>query len=108
MLGSHRGSWVSERGQTKIRTSWRIVGEDHERKLSHQLCRMEISDRGRKLMLQEKHTMRLWFFEDIKGLVQRSGVFRLDGVYDDKGRSIPKGTRITGELGNLYYVLVSV
>mgnify|MGYP001093532569 CR=1 FL=1 len=108
MLGSHRGAWVSERGGTRIRTSWRTVGEDHERKLSHQLCRMKISDHGRELMIQEKHTMRLWLFEDIRELVQRSGVFRLGGIYDEKGRTIPKSTRITGELGNLHYVLVSI
>lgn len=38
--------WSMERDGTRVATRWSIEREDHGLKLSHQLCRMQVDDRG--------------------------------------------------------------
>jgi SAM-dependent methyltransferase len=103
--GEMDDDWVFERDGIKIRTRWDIEREDHQNKLSHQLCTMDIDDHGRRFLLQDRHAIRLWLFEDLKYLIQRSGRFKLEEIYDKHNKPLPPGTRISGELGNLIYIL---
>jgi SAM-dependent methyltransferase len=103
--GPSGGTWEMERDGVTIRTTWDIEREDNDAKLSHQICEMEIDDHGEKRMLIDRHVLRLWFYDDIKELVRRSGALELAAVYGERFDPIPLDTEITGEMGNLYYIL---
>ena len=96
--------WVIDREGTSVKTTWRIINEDKDRKLSHQLCRMDISDHGKKRVLEEKHVMRLWLYRDIQDFAQDAGLI-VAAIYDERGKAVPTNSQISGELGNLYFVL---
>ncbi len=101
--------WVQEQRGLRVRTVWSVRREDRRRKLSFQTCSMDITERGRRLRIRDRHVLRLWTSEDIRDLIRRSGVFQLAGIYDGKGRRRPhSGSRITGEMGNCYYVLCAL
>jgi SAM-dependent methyltransferase len=105
-LDPHQGEgWVMEREGIRVNTTWEIERQDRQHKLSHQLCRMTVEDHGKRRALEDRHTLRLWFFEDLSSLIQRSGKFRLAAIYDQAHRQVPLDSHISGELGNLYWVL---
>lgn len=56
-------------------------------------------------MFEEKHDLRLWFFEDFERMVQEAG-FKIKAIYNQNYNLILNNDHITGELGALYYVLV--
>ena len=97
--------WIIEKDGIRVRTIWDIEKEDRQKKLSYQVCKMEIDDHGKHLMLEDHHTLRLWLFEDLKNLIHESTKFKLEAIYDEKHKQIPLNSHISGELGNLYYVL---
>ena len=66
---------------------------------------MVITENGKTFVLEDRHELRLWFFEDLKNLIRESGKFRLEAIYNEKHNQITFDTHINGELGNLYYVL---
>jgi len=101
----HTEGWTLERDGISVKTTWNIDRQDRGRKRSHQACRLEIDDHGRHMVLEERHTLRLWFLDDLRQLVEASGRFRLEAIYDEKGDGVPLNARITGESGNHYYVL---
>ena len=101
-------TWTTERDGISVTTTWGVEREDREARLSHQLCRMEIDNHGRAMTLVEPHVMRLWFYEEFRDLVGESGTLELKAVYSEKFNKIPLDSQITGELGNLYYVLKAV
>jgi SAM-dependent methyltransferase len=98
-------SWVMARDGIRVRTTWTIEREDREAKLCHQLCEMEIDDRGRRLELVDRHVLRLWLYDDLRSLVERSGALALVAVYSEDFRPLPLDGHKSGEMGNLYYVL---
>lgn len=100
-------SWVMERGGVRVRTTWTIEREDPEAKLSHQLWTMEIEDHGSRLVLVDRHVLRLWIYDDFRELVERSGSLHLIAVYSEDFRPLPIDSHISGELGNLYYILAA-
>jgi len=100
-------SWEMERDGVRVKTTWTIESEDRVTRRSHQLCTMEIDDRGEKRVLVDRHTLRLWVYEEFRELIQRSGTLKLAAIYaEGKGRkSVPLDGHINGEMGNLYYIL---
>lgn len=88
-----------------MKTIWDIEKEDKQNKISYQVCKMEITEDGKTFVLEDRHKLRLWFFEDLKNLIRESGKFRLEAIYNEKHNQIFLETHINGELGNLYYVL---
>jgi SAM-dependent methyltransferase len=103
--GLDHNSWVMERDGVSVRTTWSIEREDRAAKLSHQLCATEIDDRGERSVLVDRHVLRLWHYNDLRGLVARSGSLRLVAVYSEDFRTLPLEGHKSGEMGNLYYVL---
>jgi SAM-dependent methyltransferase len=101
-------TWTMERDGISVTTTWGVVREDRDTRLSHQLCRMEICDHGRAVTLVEPHVLRLWFYEEFRDLVARSGTLELKAIYSEKFDEIPLDSHITGEMGNLYYVLKAI
>jgi SAM-dependent methyltransferase len=100
-------SWLVERGGLKIRATWGIESEDRLARRSHQVCTMEIEENGTRSVLVERHTLRLWVYEEFLELIARSRAFELAAIYDESavhGR-VPLESHINGEMGNLYYVL---
>jgi hypothetical protein len=95
--------WILERDGIRIKTIWDIEKQDREQKLSHQVCRMEIDDHGEHIVLEDHH--KVDSFDDLKCLIHRSGKFRLETIYDENHNQIPLNAHISGEMGNLYYVL---
>ena len=98
-------AWAMERDGISVATRWSIESEDRERRLSHQICRMQIDDCGTCTVIEERHVLRLWFFDDLMRLIRDAGEIRLEAIYDDNYRELPTSTRVSGELGNLYVVL---
>ncbi len=101
-------TWEFERDGVRVRTTWSVFSEQLSSRRSFQACEMVVDDQGRTVRLWESHVLRLWTLEDIKRLAARSGVFELDAVYTERFEEVPAGTRITGEMGNLYFILKSV
>lgn len=97
--------WVMERDGIRVKMAWDIERQDLEAKLSHQLCRMEVDDQGRKQRFEFRDVQRLWLLDDLKRLIRESGRLRLVGVCDENRKPIPLDARITGEMGNLFYAL---
>ena len=103
-----RNVWTAERDGVRVSTTWRIEREDRGAKLSHQVCTMEIDDRGKKMSFVDRHTVRLWLFDDLRALVAASRTLELLALYSERFEPLPLDTRVTGEAGNLYYVLRAV
>ncbi len=100
-----RNEWGMERDGIRVKTTWRIKKEDRQQKLCHQIGSMQINDHDKEILLEDHHTLRLWFFEDLKNLTRRSGRFKLEAIYDENHTQISSDSHISGELGNLYFVL---
>jgi SAM-dependent methyltransferase len=100
-------SWEMERDGIRVKTTWTIESEDRAHKLSHQLCTMEIDDRGEKSVLVDRHALRLWVYDDLRDLVERSGSLRLAAVYSEDFKPLPIEEHKSGEMGNLYHILAA-
>jgi SAM-dependent methyltransferase len=100
-------TWEMRRGGVVVRTTWSIESEDRASRRSYHVCSMEIEERGKKRVLVDRHTLRLWIYEELREFVERSGTLRLAAIYDEsqKHRKISLDSHINGEMGNLYYVL---
>ncbi len=101
-------TWTVERDGVSVTTTWGVVREERDARLSHQLCRMEIDDHGRAMTLAEPHVVRLWFYNEFCDLVGESGTLELEAIYSERFDEIPRDSQITGEMGNLYYVLKAI
>ncbi len=97
--------WTMQRDEISIRTVWYIKKEDRQKKLSYQVCKMFITDHGENKEIVDDHILRLWIYADLKELINKSQVFRLEAIYDEKEREVPLDSPIIGEMGNLYYIL---
>ncbi len=98
-------TWTMVRDGVRVRTTWTVERQDRVAKLSHQLCVMEIEEEGRTLTLFDRHVLRLWTYDDFRELVARSGRLTLAAVYSEDFERLPLDAEITGQMGNLYYVL---
>ena len=100
-------TWEMEKDGVRVKTTWTIESETLETGRSHHLCTMEIDDRGEKRVLVDRHTLRLWVYEEFRELVERSGSLELAAIYAEGKRheSVPLDGHINGEMGNLYYIL---
>jgi len=99
-------TWVDERNGTKVKMTWRAEYYDMKNKVRHVNARLEGEDKGKQFLYEWKDALRLWFFEDFKRLAQETG-FSLRAIYNQEYKQVPLNSRITGELGPLYYVLVN-
>jgi hypothetical protein len=97
--------WTLQRDEISIRTVWYIKKEDRQKKLSYQVCKMFIVDHGENIEIVDNHILRLWIYADLKELINRSRIFRLEAIYNEKEKEVPLDSHITGEMGNLYYIL---
>ena len=52
--------WTLERGGIRVNTSWRILNEDRETRLCHQICTIVVEQNGKTDRYEESHTLRLW------------------------------------------------
>jgi hypothetical protein len=98
-------SQAGREGRIEVCAEWDVERQDWERKLSYQVCRMEVRDGGSCLRFEEHHTFRLWYLEDFRELIRQAACFELQAIYDQQGRSVPPTARITGEMDELLYVL---
>lgn len=88
--------WIMERNGIRVKTIWDIEKEDKEKKLSYQVCKMEIDDHGKHILIEDHHTLRLWLFEDLKSLIRRSEKFELEAIYDEKHKQISLNSHKVG------------
>jgi SAM-dependent methyltransferase len=103
-----KNEWVRKRDSIVVKTTWLCIGLDHEKKQSHQVCRMEIEDHDLRFSFEDARLMRLWTDDDWRKTIADSGVFTLEAVYDPAGKPIPLDSHISGEQGNVYWVLKKV
>ena len=57
--------WTMERSGISVKTWWRILSEDRESKLSHQIGSFEVERDGMIERFDDRHTLRLWFSSDL-------------------------------------------
>lgn len=99
-------TWLAENNGTNIEATWCPYFYDRENKIRYIDFRMKVQDNGRMLEFNEKHKLRLWLYEDFVKPTREAG-FRLEAIYNQEYQLIPKNSRISGELGALYYVLIN-
>ena len=99
------GSWDVDVDGMKGSFCWGCSREDREHKLLYEYCRVDIVDYGTEIKFEDEHVMRLWFYDDLKRLIKESGSFVLEAIFTDKGEVVDMNSKITSEMGNLYYVL---
>ena len=100
--------WTMERDGVSVKTWWRVLNEDREFKLSHQIGSFEVERDGKVERYDDRHTLRLWLFADLQDLVHRSGQFEIAAVYGEDFDELNNVERLTGELGNIYVILKKV
>lgn len=97
--------WTVEREGMRVKTSWEILEEDHNSKLSHEMATFEVETEESLEHFEEPHTLRLWLFEDFRDLVQRSGRFMIAKMFGEDYEELKKEERPSGKHGNVYVVL---
>ena len=97
--------WALERGGIRVSTSWRILNEDSETKLSHQVCTFEVEQNAKIDRFEERHTLRLWLFSDLEKLARRSGNFEVAAIFGEDFEALEADEQLIGELGNVYVIL---
>ncbi len=100
--------WTMERNGISVRTWWRVLREDRETKLSHQISSFEVGRDGRAERFDDRHTLRLWLFSDLEDLARRSGQFEVAAFYGEDWDELDDIEHLTGELGNVYVILQKV
>ena len=100
--------WTLEREGLSVSTSWRILSEDRETRLSHQVCTFEVEQNGQVDRFEECHTLRLWLFSDLEMLAHRSEEFEVAAVYGEDFEELEDRELLSGELGNVYAILRKV
>lgn len=98
-------SWTEEEDGLSIRAEWDIEKQDYDRRLSHQVCRMEVNDHGRTFRFEDRHLQRLWYLDELDDLVRESARFELVTVYDREGNRVPADGEACGEDGYMSCVL---
>ena len=97
--------WTMEREGISVKTSWRILREDRESRLSHQVGRFEVEQEGNIVKFDDRHTLRLWLYSELKELVHRSGMFEIAAVYGEDFEELKDRENLSGEHGNVYITL---
>ncbi len=97
-------SWHVEGDGVELELSWSPNYYDVEHRIRHVDFKMFVRDHGRCFSVEEAHELRLWLHDEFVALA-RAGGFELAAIFNQAYEEIPAGTRITGELGVLYYVL---
>lgn len=100
--------WTLERGGIRVSTSWRILNEDSETKLSHQVCTFDVEQNGKIDRFEECHTLRLWLYSDLEKLARRSGNFEVAAIFGEDFVELEDKEHVSGEHGNVYVILRKV
>jgi SAM-dependent methyltransferase len=101
------GTWEMERDGVRVVTHWSIESEDASAGVGVHLSRLEVDERGEREVLEDRHRLRAWTDESFRETVGSTGVFQLVGIRGDgyDYDRVPLETRITGEMGNHYFIL---
>ncbi|MBS7287301.1 MAG: class I SAM-dependent methyltransferase [Candidatus Freyarchaeota archaeon] len=99
-------TWVAEQGGVRIEATWKPYRYDTDKKLRCVNLKMRVQDNGKVFEFEEEHTLKLWYYDDLKRLVEEGG-FTIKAIYTQEFQPVPLDSKITGELGALYFVLVN-
>lgn len=97
--------WTMERGGISVKIWWRILSEDRTSRLSHQIGSFEVERDGKIERFDDRHSLRLWLFADLKDLLRRSGQFEIAAIYGEDFEELRDSEHLSGELGNVYVIL---
>lgn len=100
--------WTLERGGIRVNTSWRILNEDRESRLCHQVCTIVVERNGKTGRYEESHTLRLWQFSDLEKLARNSEAFEVAAIYGEDFVALEDKEYVSGEHGNVYVILRKV
>ncbi len=100
--------WTSEREGARVSTWWRILNEDRESSLCHQVCTFAVEQNRKTDRYEESHTLRLWLFPDLEELVHISEEFEVAAIYGEDFVAIQDKEHVSGEHGNVYVILRKV
>ncbi len=98
-------TWVEQKEGVSIETTWQVLKENQEKKLSQHRCIMKVKEKGVEGKLEEEHTMASWTYPSFKKAIQETGFWELLAIYNENFQEVEKGKTIDGKQGNLYLVL---
>lgn len=75
--------WAMERGGIRVKTWWRILSEDRDTRLRHQIGTFEVEGDDRIERFDDRHLLRLWLISDLRDLLHRSGRFENSAIYGE-------------------------
>ena len=98
--------WDSERGAITLDVRW-LTREDHQARLSHEICELHVLENAQKNVIRTHHTTRLWTLDEFLQITREAG-FELMAMYTSSLEAVNwRNTQIDGRLDNLYHVLRS-
>ena len=97
--------WTMQRDNISVKTWWRILSEDRESRLSHQIGTFEVEVDGEIEWFDDRHSLRLRLFSDLQDLLRRSGRFVIAAIYGEDFEELRDFENLSGELGNVYVIL---
>lgn len=101
------GHWHASRGGVTTEVTWSVLSEDPVTRVSMQHSIVEVSDSLDSYVLRDDHRLRLWSLDELRESARLAG-FECIGIYREDISRIPFSDALTGELGNVYVVLINV
>lgn len=101
---AEEGHWTAARDGVSTEVRWRILREDAGAKMSEQWCWLKVTDQWGEYVSEERVVLRLWLADDLSRLAAGSSLV-VEAIYTEDLRRMPVGSSLSGELGNLYFVL---
>jgi len=104
-LPDEDSDWECERDGVTIRTTWRAIEQDKTTMRCRELAEMSIRENDETSVVREEHLMRLWTEESWRSSISQNTSFEVVARYTDGGEAIDADRRLSGEDGNVYWVL---
>ena len=106
-VAGEKTSWSSQADGMLVTTTWGSVEVNRSSKVCTDFSSIEVIDGNNRFVIDERHIMRMWLLEDLRGLAE-AGSFQLEAVYDEKGNRMENDQYISEFSGNLYFVFRSI
>ena len=88
-----------------IRTTWRAIEQDKKTMRCREQVEMSIREDGKASTVREEHVMQLWTEDSWRRFVTEHSSFEIVARYADSGEPIEWNRRLSGEDGNVYWVM---
>jgi len=103
--GKDEYRWEINVNGIRGKVKWGCTGIDIKAGVAHEYFEIDADDNGTHVAFHDDHDCRLLTYNDFKRLVNESGCFKLEAVYNEGLEQFDLSTEITGEMGNQFFVL---